>query len=1218
MYISGKIGKWVGVILLCCGITPLFGDNLRIVSPVNCVVTAENQVDIEVQLSWSNSWRNSCNYDAVYIFGKYRLPDSDEKWHHLFFDASDDVHSVGSGYGLSVMNGGRGLLVYRSEDGQGESAVTLHLRWSLDGNASAPVSAASVSSGEVLVSLQGLEMVYVPTSPFYMGDGFSSGSYRTPTFGVLPSSSDLIGTNSNFVYTASTNSTYAVRAADRRNNAVDDGSMSHYWSSAGGNYPAWWQVDFKSDRRILYFGVSGLCWEESSPSPGGTWYLEGSPSGSSGSWVELWHGGPEDWGESRISYPVQHAIRVTSPGSYRYYRIRVDDSRRKDFWDNISIANVAMTEDDLSCFSGTGFLLQDGCSNSLPSGYADGVRGYYAMKYELTQEQYVTFLNRLPRSAQYSRTIGGLLDGVREGEYVYGPMRDRPSFRNGIIVQERRLNSRSPYLFACNLNPENVANSLDDGQTVGCNYLSPGDMLAYADWSGLRPLSELEYEKMCRVLYPELPSSPDYAWGSVSPSPGSGWQSSGTESEHASSGNVNSGGSLEGPCRVGSFVGSGVRSSSGNSFLGFSDLSGNLSEIYVNTELYGLQFRRDHSGSGVLSSSGDVSVSREYWPLEVSAYGVRGGDYSSSDSFLRVADRSRMCSFFGDLNDKFPTVGVRLGLSCEPGTMETVLSLENGLRSGATEVFDTICDGSDYVIRGSVLPVEHGHYFWFCSKDNGESWERLDGCTSADLHLRNLTSLLPRNSLEVFRYKRLTYTLHGYSESGVVGLVVSHGYESDRICDTLQPCVASHGFTLSTRLPSTYRWECLDIGKELESTALSSVSSRHELRVSDFQSSGSSWPSGLYTIGVEINVAGKCREDVRLEVLVVPYTRNPFPDKVVTYAYNGQNSYQIENTWSGPDAQRWTLTNGSLGTLEISDRGLVSNVSSTMCSHITVEAVCEDFPDKVYRMELHEPSRSYASAGAYTLNLLPGEYTFECWGASGGGSTNQNVGSHAGLGGYAGGDLEVSESQRFYLYVGGTTGSTAGGWNGGGNGSNTGFGGGGATDIRLMDGAWNDRTSLFSRIMVAGGGGGPDNPGGTFKGDDDGSGGAGGGLQGNAACIDGVVVNRSYYTASGCSGCGMGGTQTQGYAWGQGEHVTCNTDTGGGGGGYRGGYVTNHNNGGAGGGSGFVSGLEGCNAVDEGGNYTGQAVHYSGILFKNGVLKTGQRAGHGMVKITVK
>lgn len=129
-------------------------------------------------------------------------------------------------------------------------------------------------------------MVYVPTSPFYMGDGLSSGSYRTTNFGVLPASLDLIGTNSNFVYSASSNSSYASRAADRRNDALDHGNMSSYWSNTSGNYPAWWQVDFKSERRILYFGVSGLCWESSSPSPGSTWYLEGQrvappPVGSS-------------------------------------------------------------------------------------------------------------------------------------------------------------------------------------------------------------------------------------------------------------------------------------------------------------------------------------------------------------------------------------------------------------------------------------------------------------------------------------------------------------------------------------------------------------------------------------------------------------------------------------------------------------------------------------------------------------------------------------------------------------------------------------------------------------------------------------------------------------------------------------------------------------------------------------------------------------------------
>ena len=87
-----------------------FGDHLLVNGDVKVVSVADGFAELEVQLSWSNSWRNSCNYDAVYIFGKYRLPDSDEKWHHLFFDASDDVHSVGSGYGLSVMNGGRGCL----------------------------------------------------------------------------------------------------------------------------------------------------------------------------------------------------------------------------------------------------------------------------------------------------------------------------------------------------------------------------------------------------------------------------------------------------------------------------------------------------------------------------------------------------------------------------------------------------------------------------------------------------------------------------------------------------------------------------------------------------------------------------------------------------------------------------------------------------------------------------------------------------------------------------------------------------------------------------------------------------------------------------------------------------------------------------------------------------------------------------------------------------
>lgn len=61
-----------------------------------------------------------------------------------------------------------------------------------------------------------------------------------------------------------------------------------------------------------------------------------------------------------------------------------------------------------------------------------------------------------------------------------------------------------------------------------------------------------------------------------------------------------------------------------------------------------------------------------------------------------------------------------------------------------------------------------------------------------------------------------------------------------------------------------------------------------------------------------------------------------------------------------------------------------------------------------------------------------------------------------------------------YIYVGGNGASHAG-WNGGGDendSSASGGSGGGASDIRLTSGAWDNVSSLNSRIMVAGGGSG--------------------------------------------------------------------------------------------------------------------------------------------------
>ena len=214
------------------------------------------------------------------------------------------------------------------------------------------------------------------------------------------------------------------------------------------------------------------------------------------------------------------------------------------------------------------------------------------------------------------------------------------------------------------------------------------------------------------------------------------------------------------------------------------------------------------------------------------------------------------------------------------------------------------------------------------------------------------------------------------------------------------------------------------------------------------------------------------------------------------------------------------------------------------------------------------------------ITLLPGRYKFQVWGASGGDgvSYNQIYSSHAGLGGYSEGVINLKEKTTTYVLVGGVGRRAtvncnpsqchslsysctrdvpdSGGYNGGGWTADTNYdagGGGGGTDIRL------GTNSLYARVIVAGGGGGGDNSHGTSGtgGHDDGSGGYGGGATAGKYYINGVAQ-------------GNVATQTTGYKFGEGASPTLCWDIPGGGGGWFGGFTSEHNNGGGGGGSGFV------------------------------------------------
>ena len=123
-------------------------------------------------------------------------------------------------------------------------------------------------------------------------------------------------------------------------------------------------------------------------------------------------------------------------------------------------------------------------------------------------------------------------------------------------------------------------------------------------------------------------------------------------------------------------------------------------------------------------------------------------------------------------------------------------------------------------------------------------------------------------------------------------------------------------------------------------------------------------------------------------------------------------------------------------------------------------------------------SKEFSYTGNYEEYIVPrdGWYYIELEGAQGG-----NIG---GLGSKTSGYIELEAGEKLYFYVGGqgknsNTNCRISGYefNGGGIARPASNGvcgptGGGATDVRLVGGSWDNTSSLISRIMVAASGGG--------------------------------------------------------------------------------------------------------------------------------------------------
>jgi len=257
-----------------------------------------------------------------------------------------------------------------------------------------------------------------------------------------------------------------------------------------------------------------------------------------------------------------------------------------------------------------------------------------------------------------------------------------------------------------------------------------------------------------------------------------------------------------------------------------------------------------------------------------------------------------------------------------------------------------------------------------------------------------------------------------------------------------------------------------------------------------------------------------------------------------------------------------------------------------------------------------------------------GTYQIELWGASGG-----NKGPYlGGKGAYTSGYISLKKNQKLYVYVGGSgEKEDTPGYNGGGSiasGSEPyGSIGGGATDVRLVDGTWDNFNSLKSRIMVAAGGGGANYRNVTSEEESklygSGNGGSAGGLVGYDGESEAFQApHGESYKSANFHAIGGGGTQvlggtkkgynnslelissaiTGGFGFGTNQEQSA-----GGGGWYTG---SQSSSGGAGGGSSYISGHLGCQAVNQ--NSASNSIshkassEYDSYVFSNTVMIDGE------------
>jgi len=507
--------------------------------------TTTKTVLIQFDISWNNSWKDSINNDAAWVFVKWMCLNAgcsnSAIWRHCTLKTSGtnpSGFSTGSGTAIDIIvpSDKKGCFIQRKSQGSGSvSTTSVQLVWDYnEDGASADSAYIPQGSANFLFNIYGVEMVYIPQGGFYVGDG-------------------------------------------------NNGTVS-------------FEFEFGSSSSLP----------------------------------------PTINSETGISF-------TSAAGSAWFYN-----------------STAASPE------------FASGALFNIPASFPKGYNAFYLMKYELSQGQYVAFLNALTRDQQNQRVASTISASTIPNYYVMagGAV---GSNRNTITCASTQANTSSAITFS-------ATSSIGAGRdNRAAGFFAWMDLAAYADWAALRPMTEFEYEKASRgPIYPVVSEN---AWGTSTFTDAatlSGTED-GTETITDASANRNGGNAPftggdagSGPLRAGIFATSSTatRVKSGAGYYGNMELTGNLEEMTVTVgNSAGLSFTGTH-GDGVLTdisgTTNDGNATNLDWPgidatsidrgiTAATGAGNRGGDTKFN---YAVSDRTRAAD--NTVNVRSNYYGIRL------------------------------------------------------------------------------------------------------------------------------------------------------------------------------------------------------------------------------------------------------------------------------------------------------------------------------------------------------------------------------------------------------------------------------------------------------------------------------------------------------------------------------------------------------------------------------